>query len=95
MNKADALRARLDLIRCYQRLFLNDGQLTNDARAFFADLSAVCKVRESAPIKSQSGEIDPVAHVLRDGKRSVYEHIQNRLTEDPVTLQDKLAKEEF
>lgn len=93
MNRREALRRRLDVAMSYRRLFLgDDGQLTEDARAFFRDLSDASEIAKSGALRNEAGAIDPVAHVYRDGKRVVWDHVQMRMGDDIAGLQHELAK---
>ena len=84
------LQSKIDLARAAQRLFLDGGTLSADARLFFSELSHFCRINESGALTNGNG-IDPVAHVYRDGKRSVWDHVQSILAVDVISLERELA----
>lgn len=65
--------------QAYRRLFLGDqGQLNEDAKVVMADLAKFCRARSSTAMMSpQSGSIDPLAMAMAEGRREVF----NRLNE--------------
>lgn len=80
----------------YRRLFLReDGELNEPAKVVMADLAKFCRARGStAMVSPQTGSIDPIAMAMAEGRREVFnrineylhinDHILQNLREEPV-----------
>lgn len=89
-SESSLLRHQLESARAAQRLFLGDDGLTDDARLFFSDLATACQINNAGQIYDRAGRTDPAAHVYRDGKRSVWDHIQRLLSADLLSIEGRL-----
>lgn len=65
----------------YRRLFLReDGSLNNDAEVVMTDLRKFCRATGStAMVSPQSGSIDPIAMAMAEGRREVFNRINEYL----------------
>jgi hypothetical protein len=67
--------------RQYRRLFLDgEGQLTPAAAAVLADLKRFCRAETSTVVVSPvSKAVDPLAMAMAEGRREVWNRIQQHL----------------
>lgn len=74
----------------YRRVFLrDDGDLNEDAKVIMADLSKFCRARGSTAIMSpQTGSIDPIAMAMAEGRREVFNRINEYLHINDQILQN-------
>lgn len=93
MTRLEALRNQLALSRSFARLFKDGDTLKPDAREFFDDLARFCRVNDSKRMAGENGMTDALAHVYRDGQRSVWDHISDVLSVDVGYLEAEYASE--
>lgn len=85
-------RKRVSYRRCFLR---EDGELNEAAKVVIADLAKFCRARGStAMVSPQTGSIDPIAMAMVEGRREVFnrineylyinDHILQNLREEPV-----------
>ena len=67
--------------QCYRRLFLNgDGDPNASAEIVLADLKRFCRVETSTVVVSPvTKQIDPLAMAMAEGRREVWNRIQQYL----------------
>ena len=86
MSRDAPLVAAIAETRAFHRCLMgDDGRLSADGRLVFAALAKACRVTDDGIMKDNHGRVDAVAHVERDGARSVFrkiEDIMNRPLED-------------
>jgi len=83
--------------RAYNACFHENGydaKLTDHARIVLADLVEFCQPYASTHIAAKDGNIDPIAAAVREGQRSVYNHIIKRLRIDDLQVIDMIQQEE-
>lgn len=93
MSAAD--RALIKM-QAYRRLFLTEGgELNEDAKVIMKDLRKFCRATTStAMVSPVSGQIDPMAMAMAEGRREVFnrlneylhlnERVIHNLREEPV-----------
>lgn len=76
--------------QAYRRVFLrDDGELNEDAKVIMTDLSKFCRARGStAMVSPQSGSIDPIAMAMAEGRREVFNRINEYLHINDNILQN-------
>lgn len=74
----------------YRRLFLReDGELNEAAKVVMADLAKFCRARGStAMVSPQTGSIDPIAMAMAEGRREVFNRINEYLHINDNILQN-------
>lgn len=87
----NALMRRLFRKRqAYRRVFLrDDGELNEDAKVIMTDLAKFCRARGStAMVSPQTGSIDPIAMAMAEGRREVFNRINEYLHINDNILQN-------
>lgn len=74
----------------YRRIFLReDGELNEAAKVVMADLAKFCRARGStAMVSPQTGSIDPIAMAMAEGRREVFNRINEYLHINDNILQN-------
>ena len=74
----------------YRRIFLrDDGELNEAAKVVMADLAKFCRARGStAMVSPQTGSIDPIAMAMAEGRREVFNRINEYLHINDNILQN-------
>lgn len=74
----------------YRRIFLReDGELNEAAKVVMADLAKFCRARGStAMVSPQTGSIDPIAMAMAEGRREVFNRINEYLQINDNILQN-------
>jgi len=74
----------------YRRVFLADtGELNQDALVIMADLAKFCRARGStAMVSPVTGSIDPIAMAMAEGRREVFNRINEYLHINDQILQN-------
>ncbi len=87
------LMHELEIVDAYRHLFLDEnGRPKPDAVIVFNDLRKSLMFNDVAPVRDDTGRIDPSGHIYRDGARAMFEHINNRVSTDPALLQMKMER---
>ena len=75
------IRRLLGKRQAYRRMFLrDDGTLNNDAEVILTDLRKFCRATGStAMVSPVSGQIDPLAMAMAEGRREVFNRINEML----------------
>lgn len=90
-----AAKARLDLLKAYRRVFLDEtGGVKPDARAVFRDLSAFCKLDATGLPDGPDGAAQALALALRTGRGDVFNHLNARLSEPLEPLMRRVEQED-
>lgn len=84
---SDHIKRTMIKLQAYRRMFLtDDGELNEDAKVIMKDLRKFCRATTStAMVSPVSGQIDPMAMAMAEGRREVF----NRLNEF-LHLSDKV-----
>ena len=74
----------------YRRLFLReDGELNEAGKVVMTDLARFCRARGStAMVSSKTGSIDPIAMAMAEGRREVFNRINEYLHINDNILQN-------
>ena len=80
--------------QAYRQLFLNDaGKLKPEAMLVMRDLSRFCYAnKSSAKISPKTGQIDPYATHIADGRREVFLRLINQVNVDDSIFQRLLTQ---
>lgn len=74
--------------RCYQSIFLDqDGKPNPNAAVVLADLKRFCRAQSSTAVVSPiTKSVDPIAMAMAEGRREVWNRIQQYLHIDDRTI---------
>lgn len=76
--------------QAFRRMFLSDdGSLNQDAQVVMTELRRFCRATTStAMVSPRTGEIDPIAMAIAEGRREVFNRINEYLHLDDRTIQN-------
>jgi len=86
------MTATLDLAMAYKRLFLDDGQLKQDARIVFQDLAGYCFSGRTT-VAFDGGKVDPDQTLVYEGRRQALMHIEKLLSADVQAMRERQTDE--
>lgn len=93
MSMREQLNRLLDKRHDYRAVFMSERKLTVSGERVLLDLARFCHSHKTTTQRSVSGQIDPIASAIAEGRRQVYLRIANFLQVSDSAIIQALERE--